>query len=178
MRTPSGGSLSAVCATERKINTVIITGWQRASPLDGIQSTKHGGGLLLIWCHLISSSQAETLWDQNKVKHVWKRLDVRNLWGKTTERVIKKTHSPVVWSEAPDEFTPQTQAGVGAPHQARLLPIVSVQSFSLTAPLRTKRREGWAEGGGGDDVGGGKEGPADRPKGARCGPEEQPPIHD
>lgn len=57
-------------------------------------------------------------------------------------------------------FLPQTQAGVKAPYQARLLPIVSVQSFSLTAPLRTTRRGGdrgagreGKEGGGGDDGG-------------------------
>lgn len=39
-------------------------------------------------------------------------------------------------------FLPQTQAAVRAPCQARLLPIVSVQSFSLTAPLRTTKRGG------------------------------------
>lgn len=39
-------------------------------------------------------------------------------------------------------FLPQMQAGVRAPCQARLLPIVSVQSFSLTAPLRTRKRGG------------------------------------
>lgn len=31
MRTPSGGSLSVLCAAERKINMVIITAWQNAS---------------------------------------------------------------------------------------------------------------------------------------------------
>lgn len=68
-------------------------------------------------------------------------------------RHTQKTDSQVVWGEAStevclDEFLPQTQAGVRAPHRARLLPIVSVQSFSLTAPLRTTRRggDGWAGG--------------------------------
>lgn len=95
---------------------------------------------------------------------------------------MTQTDSQVVSSEATavvcsDEFLPQTQAGVRAPYWARLLPIVSVQSFSLTAPLRTTRREGidgreGKEGGGGDDE---EQGRICRPKGTYCEPEKKPP---
>lgn len=141
MCTPSGGPLSVLCATERKINMVIIMGWQKASYsavfkaqyMTEDYSSSDSSNFIPVDRHGGTIRRSST----------FKRDQTSNIYVKKKK---KKTNSQVLQLQLQQRFVLMSfchkSSWRRAPHQTRLLPIVSVQSFSLTAPLRTTRR-GW-----------------------------------